>query len=342
MRSNFIIFGLLFLSKALMAYGPEGTNGAYNLNLDVTIEKLRLPNLASGNTSTHYMLVKDPTNGWVRQIGTLDSYLSGYASLSGSYSNPSWITSLDWSKITGAPSFLTSETDPLFDTKFSSKTTDNLVEGSINKYFTDARSRGSISLTTNSTGAASYNSSTGVLNIPTPISYTAGTGISILSGVITNTAPDQTVTITAGTGIVVTGSYPNFTVSLAPKTINNNPGRTLVTTAAAANGFQISSTKDAEVSYSVDINTSVSLSGNSSGYVVLEICPTNSAVAANWIEVSRVTSGQSGTLVVGLVLNQVGGAATPATVPAGYYARIRSVNVSGTPTYNVRGQQEVY
>lgn len=49
-------------------------------------------------------------------------------------------------------------------------------------------------------------------------SLTAGTGISInnaTTGVITvtNSAPDQTVAISAGTGISVTGTYPNFTVT---------------------------------------------------------------------------------------------------------------------------------
>lgn len=41
----------------------------------------------------------------------------------------------------------------------------------------------------------------------------AGTGISIVSNVVTNTAPDQTVGLTAGTGIGITGSYPNFTIA---------------------------------------------------------------------------------------------------------------------------------
>jgi len=39
---------------------------------------------------------------------------STYVSLSGSYSDPSWINSLPWSKITSAPAFLTTETDPIF------------------------------------------------------------------------------------------------------------------------------------------------------------------------------------------------------------------------------------
>lgn len=48
---------------------------------------------------------------------------------------------------------------------------------------------------------------------PTIVNYTAGTGIGISSGVITNTAPDQTVTLTGNKGITTIGTYPNFTIS---------------------------------------------------------------------------------------------------------------------------------
>jgi hypothetical protein len=41
----------------------------------------------------------------------------------------------------------------------------------------------------------------------------AGTGISLASNTVTNTAPDQTVVINAGAGIGVSGSYPNFTIA---------------------------------------------------------------------------------------------------------------------------------
>ena len=46
------------------------------------------------------------------------------------------------------------------------------------------------------------------------LSLSAGTGISYdnATGVITNDAPDQTVSITSGTGINVTGTYPDFTI----------------------------------------------------------------------------------------------------------------------------------
>lgn len=121
---------------------------------------------------------------------------------------------------------------------------------------------------------------------------------------------------------------------------NFNPGRTLVTTAAAANGFQVSATRDADIRYSITITSSVSLSGNSAGYAVIEICPTNSTTASDWIEVARTPSGQSGTLVVGLVLNQVGGGQISTPLPPGYYARIRTVATAGTPTFAINSQVE--
>ena len=66
-------------------------------------------------------------------------------------------------------------------------TTTNIAEGT-NLYYTDARARAS-----NSAG--------------TGISYDNSTGI------ITNSAPDQTVALTAGTGISTSGTYPNFTIT---------------------------------------------------------------------------------------------------------------------------------
>ena len=62
------------------------------------------------------------------------------------------------------------------------------------------------------------------------VSLTASTGIST-SGTypnftITNTAPDQTVALTAGTGISTSGTYPNFTIT------NSAPDQTVALTGA--------------------------------------------------------------------------------------------------------------
>ena len=96
-----------------------------------------------------------------------------------------------------------------------SLTTSNISEGT-NLYYTDARARGSVSAGT----GISYNSTTGVITNSAPdqtVSLTASTGIST-SGTypnftITNTAPDQTVSLTSGTGISATGTYPSFTIT---------------------------------------------------------------------------------------------------------------------------------
>ena len=66
--------------------------------------------------------------------------------------------------------------------------TDQVTEGTTNLYFTNTRSRSSISLTTTGTsGAATYNSSTGVLNIP-------------------NYAPDLTGYVTLATAQTISGA----------------------------------------------------------------------------------------------------------------------------------------
>ena len=56
----------------------------------------------------------------------------------------------------------------------------------------------------------------------------AGTGIGLSGGVISNTAPDQTVALTGGTGISTSGTYPNFTIT------NDSPDQTVALTGAGA------------------------------------------------------------------------------------------------------------
>jgi len=88
-----------------------------------------------------------------------------------------------------------------------------------NKWFTDARARGAISLTvTGSSGASTYNSGTGVLNVPTytlaglggisptflsggtGISYNSGTGVISYSGTVYTDSSIRSL-LSAGTGI---------------------------------------------------------------------------------------------------------------------------------------------
>lgn len=139
----------------------------------------------------------------------------------------------------------------------------------------------------------------------------------------------------------VTPTWLQIIPTTTTRSFNNTVSHTIVTTAAAANGFQVSSTRDAVVSYSATITTTSTLSGSSTGHIVLEIASTNSSSAGSWQEISHVSSGQNNTLIVGVTLNQTGGGALNGVVPAGYYARLRSVNDAGTPTYTYNSGQEV-
>jgi hypothetical protein len=87
--------------------------------------------------------------------------------------------------------------------------TDQVTEGSSSLYFTNARSRSSISLTTTGTsGAATYNSTTGVLNIP---SYVGGvTSVNTLTGAVVLT----TSNIAEGTNLYYTDTRARAAISL--------------------------------------------------------------------------------------------------------------------------------
>lgn len=95
-----------------------------------------------------------------------------------SASNRGLLTSTDWSTFNGkqnaiAPSNTADQYWNGYE-NFVSLNTDSITEGTNHQFYTNARARAAISLTTTgSSGAATYNNSTGVLNIP---NYTGGSG----------------------------------------------------------------------------------------------------------------------------------------------------------------------
>lgn len=103
--------------------------------------------------------------------------------------------------------------------------------------------------------------------------------------------------------------------------------------------FQISATRDSMVMYSVQITVTASIGGSQNGDVILEIA-SDAAFTLNVQTLSAIGNGQTVTLAI--VLNSV----LPATsvlfgmVPAGYYARLRTVNNTGSPSFLYRSGQE--
>lgn len=118
------------------------------------------------------------------------------------------------------------------------------------------------------------------------------------------------------------------------------PSQAAASRSIGTTGWQASVTRNALVSYSVSIATALSLTTGSAGYVSLEIA-SNSGFSSNLQEVGRLTNAQTGTLTIGLALNQTIGGTLSGFVPAAYYARLKSTNTTGTPTYAYVAGQEV-
>ncbi len=114
-----------------------------------------------------------------------------------------------------------------------------------------------------------------------------------------------------------------------------------IVTGTGATGFQVSVNRVASVNYSITIATTATIGAPASGTVVLEIAPTNSATAGDWVEIGRFTNGQSVGLAIALSSVQTMSGQVGGMVPAGYYAKIRSINNSGTPTYSYNSGQEI-
>lgn len=111
----------------------------------------------------------------------------------GSYADPTWITSIAGSKVTGNISGQ------------AGSVANALTAGTGISYSVGTTYDGSVAVTINNSAPDQT------------VSLTGGTGIST-SGTypnftITNTLPDQVVSLTGGTGISTSGTYPSFTVT---------------------------------------------------------------------------------------------------------------------------------
>lgn len=209
---------------------------------------------------------------------------------------------------------------------------------------TDATSnaRTSISLTTTGTGAASYNNSTGVLNIPTPTTGTvtsvglSSTDFSVSGSPVTSSG---SIIANLNTSGVSAGSY-NGTYTVTTKgivTAANNKSQSIVARTLGTS-FQVSTTKAADVNYSVLISLVSVLAGNAGGTVQLQISSDN---------VTFNTASTSGYSVSGLVSTASNTQTLSAYVPAAYWVKIvytastSGLGSSSTGTYQT-GQEVLY
>lgn len=174
--------------------------------------------------------------------------------------------------------------------------------------------------------------------------YTGDTNIQFSFSGVVNSDDYRAAVITAILAWSVTNGYgltaDDIIWSPVAKFTQSAMTRSIVT-GTGATGFQISSSKDVMVNYSTTIVSTASIAGSASGTVVLEICPTNSATAGDWIEVSRFTNGQALSLAITLQSVQTLVGNLSGFVPKGYYAKLRSINNAGTPSFTFSSGQEV-
>lgn len=144
------------------------------------------------------------------------------------------------------------------------------------------------------------------------------------------TTPGTYANVTVnGSGIVTSGT----TVS-----INDAPGRSLVTTTSST-GFQVSASRNSQVCYEGIISTTSTIGGPSSASVFLETADTNSTTPGDWTTKAQQDGGQTITLAIALQSVDTESWGICRTVPAGKYVRIR-YTTSGTASVTINSQQQ--
>ncbi len=287
-------------------FSPVATSGDYN-------DLINKPSTSQVNSD--WSAMSGPAEILNKPALSVVATSGAYADLSGAPSIPAAQINSDWAAASGVgeilnkPSTLAgygiTDAYPLTGnpSNFLTSITSGQVTGALgftpysasnpSSFISQSGARTAVSLTTTGTsGAATYNSSTGVLNVP------------------------------------------NYTPPAVPARSQSAATRTLNT------AFQVSATRDALVNYSVQCTITASIAGGQSCDVVLEIA-TDAAFTAGVQTVGIIGTGQTYTLAIAIQGVQPQTAQVTGYVPAGYYARLRTVNVSGSPTYAYRAGQEV-
>ncbi len=153
-----------------------------------------------------------------------------------------------------------------------------------------------------------------------------GTGLTLSTGSLVNAAPDQVVSLTAGTAISITGTYPSFTVTnTAPDQVVSLTGAGTTTVTGTYPSFTITSNDSTSGTV-----TSVNASGGTTG-MSFTGGPVTSAGTLTLNGTLAVSNGGTGATDAVAALTNLG--AYPASNPAGYTSNVGTVtSVSGTGT----------
>ena len=183
------------------------------------------------------------------------------------------------------------------------------------------------------------------LGTVTSVAATAGTGISITgspitsSGTlnITNTAPDQTVVLTASTGISTSGTYPNFTItnSAPDQTVALTAGTGISTSGTYPNFTITNSAPDQTVALTGAGTTSIT--GTYPNFTITS----NDSATGTVTSVAALTLGTTGTDLGSTVAN---GTTTPVitlNVPTASATNRGALSSADWTTFNNKGSGTV-
>lgn len=155
-----------------------------------------------------------------------------------------------------------------------------------------------------------------------------GTGLLLSGGTLSNSAPDQTVTLTAGTGISISGTYPSFTITnSAPDQVVSLTGAGTTVVTGTYPNFTITSNDQ----YAGTV-TSVSGTGSVNGITLTgTVTSSGNITLGGTLSGVSLTTQVTGTLPVGN-----GGTGTATTFTAGsiVYAGASGVYAQDNATLN--------
>lgn len=191
-----------------------------------------------------------------------------------------------------------------------------------------------------------------ILNKPVLFSgaYSGLTGVPATFAPTAHTQAFSTITATPTTlgGYGITDGFARPTGTTAQYvrgdgTLATLPVQSLPTQAAATRAlntvFQVSAARPALVSYSVQLTVTATIGGGQVGDVILEIASDSAFTTA--VQTVAITGlGQTYSLAVAIQGVQPQTGVVAGVVPAGYYARLRTVSTTGTPVFTYRAGQE--